>query len=241
MNSRYGLLFGDPSETLSAVNRAVQSHEPTSRNAGIAAELIARARADLLTAGDEAQLARSMLIHLDHDNPSFGIPFARLLLLSGEPRRARGLTARLLARTILTPRDRLEALVIDAAAAARTGDHRDANIRLESARSVANETEIRSAFAGLTALDRETLTIAAPGVTALRPSYPDHATLIRLSPREQSLLEALSRTTSRNEIAQELFVSVNTIKTQLATLYSKLGTTTRDDTIVKAQRLGLLA
>ena len=90
-------------------------------------------------------------------------------------------------------------------------------------------------------MDREALSSVVPEAMALRPAYPDHATLVRLSPREQSLLEALSRTTSRIEIAQQQFVSVNTIKTQLAKLYSKLGTTTRQDTIVKAQQLGLLS
>ena len=241
VNAQYGLLFGDPYDTLSAMNRAVLAHEPAVRNAGIAANLIARARADLLTAGDSAHLARSILIRLDHDNPSFGIPFARLLLLSGEPGSARGLAARLLAKEVLTPRDRLDALIIDAAAAARVGNHREAQSRIENARIIAEETEIRSAFATVTAMDRDTLSIAFPVAAVPRPTYPDHATLIRLSPREQSLLEALSRTSSRNEIAQQQFVSVNTIKTQLAKLYSKLGTTTRQETIVKAQQLGLLS
>ncbi|MDQ1545884.1 MAG: LuxR family transcriptional regulator, maltose regulon positive regulatory protein [Actinomycetota bacterium] len=241
VNAQYGLLFEDPYDTLSAVNRAIHAHEPSSRNAGIAANLIARARADLLTAGGGAQLARSNLVHLDHGNPFFGIPFARLLLLSGEPGSARGLTARLLAREVLTPRDRLDTLIIDAAAAARTGNHGDAQTRIENARTIADETGIRSAFATITAIDRVTLSIALPDSASPRPTYPDHATLVRLSPREQSLLEALSKTSSRNEIAQQQFVSVNTVKTQLARLYSKLGTTTRQDTIAKAQQLGLLS
>jgi LuxR family maltose regulon positive regulatory protein len=241
VNAQFGLLFGDPYDTLAAVNRAIQAHDPAARNAGIAPNLIARARADLLTAGDGAQFARSILIHLDHDNPSFGIPFARLLLLSGEPGSARGLAARLLAREVLTPRDRLDTLIIDAAAAARVGNHSDAQSRIENARTIADEAEIRSAFATLTALDRDTLSVPLSVATALRPAYPDHATLVRLSPREQSLLEALNRTASRNEIAQQQFVSVNTVKTQLAKLYSKLGTTSRQDTIVKAQQLGLLS
>ena len=241
VNARYGLLFGDSHDALFSLNRAVQAHEPASRNAGVAANLIAGARADLLTAGDGAQLARSILVDLDHDNPSFGIPFARLLLLSGEPGTARGVTARLLGRGVLAPRDRLDALIIDASAAARIGDHGEASDRIKNAWTIADETEIRSAFATLAATDRDTLGIELPGATTFRPPYPDHASVVRLSPREQSLLEALSRTTSRNEIAQQQFVSVNTIKTQLAKLYMKLGTTTRQDTIVKAQQLGLLS
>ncbi|MDQ1551601.1 MAG: LuxR family transcriptional regulator, maltose regulon positive regulatory protein [Actinomycetota bacterium] len=241
VNAQFGLLFGDPRDTLCAMNRAIQAHHMASRNAGIAEDLITRSRAELLTAGGDAQLARSILIQLDHDIPSFGIPFARLLLLSGEPGRARRIAARLLARDDLSPRDRLDILFIDAAACSRTGHDDVAQSRIENARTIVDETGIRSAFATLTAMDRDALGISLPAPTELRPTYPDHTTLIRLSPREQLLLEALSKTTSRKEIAQQQFVSVNTIKTQLAKLYAKLGTTTRQDTLVKAQQLGLLA
>ena len=92
-------------------------------------------------------------------------------------------------------------------------------------------------------MDRDALAVLltrAGQIPNLRPVFPDHVALVDLSPREQLLLETLATTPSRREIAQQLFVSVNTVKTQLANLYAKLGTTTRDETVLKAQQLGLL-
>jgi LuxR family maltose regulon positive regulatory protein len=243
VNAQYGLIFGDPRNALSMLNRAVLAHPSASRNAGVAVELIARARADLLTAANRAQRARLIVMHGDRDRPSYGIPLARLLLLSGEPGKARGLAAGLLANSRLPLRDRLDALLADAAAAARMGDGRDASARIEHARFLADETGILSAFASLTAVDRDALAVLltrAGQIPNLRPVFPDHVALVDLSPREQLLLETLATTPSRREIAQQLFVSVNTVKTQLANLYAKLGTTTRDETVLKAQQLGLL-
>lgn len=55
-----------------------------------------------------------------------------------------------------------------------------------------------------------------------------------LSEREQAVLDALVRTSTNAEIADELFVSVNTVKTQLKSIYRKLGVSTRDDAIAVA-------
>ena len=43
------------------------------------------------------------------------------------------------------------------------------------------------------------------------------------------------------EIAGELYVSVNTVKTHLRALYTKLGTHHRSETVARARDLGLLA
>jgi LuxR family maltose regulon positive regulatory protein len=42
------------------------------------------------------------------------------------------------------------------------------------------------------------------------------------------------------EIAAELFVSVNTVKTQVRSIYTKLGARGRKDAIARAEALGLL-
>ncbi len=48
------------------------------------------------------------------------------------------------------------------------------------------------------------------------------------------MLEALSRNPSVSGIAAELYVSANTVKSQLRSLYRKLGTSSRDEALAVA-------
>lgn len=61
-----------------------------------------------------------------------------------------------------------------------------------------------------------------------------------LTRRERDVLAVLARTGSRSEIAAELFVSLNTVKAQLRSLYAKLGARTRDEALERAIASGLL-
>ena len=54
------------------------------------------------------------------------------------------------------------------------------------------------------------------------------------------MLEALAGTGSRQTIADSLFVSLNTVKTQLESIYRKVGATTRSETLAKAREHDLL-
>ncbi|HET9674993.1 MAG TPA: LuxR C-terminal-related transcriptional regulator [Gaiellaceae bacterium] len=61
-----------------------------------------------------------------------------------------------------------------------------------------------------------------------------------LSERERAVLRYLPTMMSNAEIASELFLSVNTVKTHLKSIYRKLGTTRRRDAVERARRLELL-
>lgn len=61
-----------------------------------------------------------------------------------------------------------------------------------------------------------------------------------ISPRELAVLEALARGLSLEQIGRELFVSRNTVKTQVASLYRKLQVGDRTEAVRKASRIGLL-
>lgn len=63
----------------------------------------------------------------------------------------------------------------------------------------------------------------------------------RLTPRELRVLNSLSAIATTADIASSLHVSPNTIKTQLRSVYRKLGCSTREDAIMIASRLHLLA
>jgi len=60
-----------------------------------------------------------------------------------------------------------------------------------------------------------------------------------LTPAELRLLPLLATHLSFREIAQQLYVSRNTIKTQAISVYRKLGVSSRSEAVAEAQRLGL--
>jgi LuxR family maltose regulon positive regulatory protein len=62
-----------------------------------------------------------------------------------------------------------------------------------------------------------------------------------LSDRETRILRFLPTHLSAPEIANELYVSVNTVKTHLRHVYAKLGVNSRKQAIEQARVLGLLA
>ncbi len=61
-----------------------------------------------------------------------------------------------------------------------------------------------------------------------------------LSPREVEVLRLLPSTLSQREIAAELYVSFNTIRTHTRVIFSKLGVTSRPEAVARARELGLL-
>ncbi|MBD9699333.1 response regulator transcription factor [Flavimobilis sp. GY10621] len=64
----------------------------------------------------------------------------------------------------------------------------------------------------------------------------DRAPLTR---RELVVLSHLSDDVTLDDVARELFVSRNTVKTQVRSVYRKLGISTRAEAVVHARRLGL--
>jgi LuxR family maltose regulon positive regulatory protein len=61
-----------------------------------------------------------------------------------------------------------------------------------------------------------------------------------LSERELEVLRLMAAGLSNRDIADKDIVSINTVKTQVKSIYGKLGTHTREDTLAAARELGLL-
>jgi LuxR family maltose regulon positive regulatory protein len=77
-----------------------------------------------------------------------------------------------------------------------------------------------------------------PGHLAVAPA-PDRAA-DPLSDRELAVLRLLPGPLSQREIGQELFVSLNTVKTHTRHIYEKLRADNREDAVGRARDLGLL-
>lgn len=64
---------------------------------------------------------------------------------------------------------------------------------------------------------------------------------LRISKRELEVLQLMAEGLSNQQIAERLFVSLNTIKTHTSNLFEKLDAGRRTQAIEKAKRLGLIA
>jgi len=85
---------------------------------------------------------------------------------------------------------------------------------------------------------------AAPVIPVPRPKPADgqQAPLVveRLSERELEVLTLLSGMLSTAEIASEMYLSVNTVKTHLRSIYRKLSAAHRGEAVRRARQLGLI-
>jgi len=63
---------------------------------------------------------------------------------------------------------------------------------------------------------------------------------VQLTPREQTVLAYLATSLTAGDIAVELYLSVNTVKTHIAAIYQKLGAGRRRDAVRRARELELL-
>jgi LuxR family maltose regulon positive regulatory protein len=95
----------------------------------------------------------------------------------------------------------------------------------------------RTSHAALIAEILSLLAGQTPALPRAGPSPP----LEPLSDSELRVLRYLPTNLSGPEIAGELHVSLNTVRTHMRHLYAKLGTHRRADTVARARVLGLLA
>lgn len=92
-------------------------------------------------------------------------------------------------------------------------------------------------WAGLKLTSKKTITVAAPSNFTFDPSRLEK---LGISKREHEVLELMARGLTNQEIADKLFVSVNTIKTHTANLFSKLDVRRRTQAIQKGKELLLI-
>jgi LuxR family maltose regulon positive regulatory protein len=153
----------------------------------------------------------------------------------------------------------IEAGLIEALAARRTGDTRTATQALERALALAEPEGFRRPFTRAGAAAREMLVEHLDSGTACwalvnelvassddrpvpaTPPSPAPPTLAEpLTERELTILRYLQSILSNTEIAVELSLSVNTVKTHVRNIYRKLDAARRRDAVRRARELHLL-
>lgn len=141
-----------------------------------------------------------------------------------------------------TSRTTAEATTLEAAALLRFSERMRARAAVEQLGATLDRTGQRLSVALLPPADFERLVTAldASGYAHLFDGIPARALLpdadqeTVLSERELAVLRALQETSSVAAIADALVVSANTVKTQLKSVYRKLGVSSRDEAIAVA-------
>ena len=183
---------------------------------------------------------------------------AQLRLADGEPEAARELEGAVDGEL---EHDRspasIQGWVVDALALDALAEHDGAADALERALEQAEPGGLRSALLGFgrpvqPLLSRQLRRGTAHGalvgelLDALEGANGQHRppspfVIEPLSPRERAVLRYLPTMMSNQEIASELFVSVNTVKTHLKAIYRKLDVADRREAVRRARTLELLA
>jgi LuxR family maltose regulon positive regulatory protein len=213
---------------------------------------IAEAEIDLAE-GDPAQAAGRLAVPMSHEPPAAEerIVMARAMLGLGKPDRAEDLVAPL--------RDRdggaaVDAWVVTALAADHRREDHKANDALAVALELAEPEHWRRPFA---AMDPDRVARMLGRMLRLAPAppafarelltelgyqnfHPDGGLFERLTDRELAVLEHLPSMLSNAEIAAQMYVSINTVKAHLKSLYRKLDVSSRRQAVQRARELNLL-
>jgi LuxR family maltose regulon positive regulatory protein len=247
--AQYALMTGAAADMLDALRRARSQRRGELGHGAISGPWLAAAEADLLLAlgrGNEAEV----VVSGEHGNhPMLQVGQARLALLAGDDQAALRLATDSEWDRAALPRSRLEMVTIHAIAAQRTGDRRAAAWALQRAVAAARMTGSLRAFRTVPGDELGELATEQPDAQALlaEPALRDQAeifampvTVVRLTAREKQLLDKLATELTRQQIANSLRVSFNTVKVQLRGLYRKLDVESRADAIARGREYGLL-
>lgn len=251
---------GDPAAALEILRGAQQELQRLNGPYAMAASL-REWEARLLAATGHIEQARALVSTSDEPRPASAATLAvraELQLAQGDPAAAVATLAPCLDGSVpsLVAYQRLETLLLDAVARQRLGDVDGAATSVEQALQVAEPEGYRQVFwnlgeevHALLLRQRERGTAHPQLLTDLldRTIVDAPATLplpaelaASLTDREQAVLGFLDSHLTTRQIADELYVSVNTVKSQVRSVYRKLDVSRRGDAVRRARHLGLL-
>jgi LuxR family maltose regulon positive regulatory protein len=240
-HARQALVWGDRAGAL----RRLEDESQQSADATIT-PLLTALRVDLLLSLGHGNRARALL-NRSRTHPALLPAAARLALLSGDTETALRLAG--VRHRSHGPRARAELLLVCAIARFRQAERHIAGDLLTQAFRVTQESR---ALAPFVMVPRDELAAAAelaPEVKAALSSdplreidspLPTSVALIELTDRERTVLDGIAGGRTLQEIAKDLFVSYNTVKTQVRSLYAKLGANSRTTALTKATEHDLL-
>jgi LuxR family maltose regulon positive regulatory protein len=248
-------------EEAMAAHRAVESIERGFATGHIVATEVRALKLEMLVQMGKTELVQRALDEMDEDvraTNAMRVVQATLRLAHGDPEGAAAALAASFAAAATTDNARweIQALLLKASAEDALGDAGASSRALEGALDLAEpdglllpfllhptpdllepHSRLRTTHASLIS---EILNLLAGRAAAARPG--DAEPLIEpLSETELRVLRYLPTNLRASEIAAELFVSRNTIRTHVRNVYLKLGVHNRAAAVTRARELGLLS
>jgi LuxR family maltose regulon positive regulatory protein len=154
------------------------------------------------------------------------------------------------ARPGLSPITRVEARLLETTIELRAGQRTKARCALEAALALAEPVGLIRPFGEAGSVVRQllvdqqggfgTLDTFASRVCEAVTAFHSVCTRDVLTRRERAVLARLPSQRSLDEIASDLTLSVNTVKTHVRAIYTKLGVSNRRAAVVTARELGLI-
>ncbi|WP_261166924.1 helix-turn-helix transcriptional regulator [Microbacterium sp. Marseille-Q6965] len=241
----YDAVFGQSHAGLVRLEAASFSHgRELGAETTIANRLLSRARASLLIPLGEG----NKVIDIGRrfaGTPHLAVPHATVLLRSGSTRAARRIAAAALAHDELPVGDLIGLHLIIAVACLQEGDTQQAAEHFRRAVLSRHEPTMARPFLILTREELERLSVLAGIQPLIGPDWlPRSAqvpvpTVIRLTRREREVLDALLAGHTAKSAAELFGVAPTTTRSQIRSLYKKLGVSTRQDALARAAELGL--
>jgi LuxR family maltose regulon positive regulatory protein len=255
VKTRTHLCQGQPKDALEAL-RAADTITPQPRwlerrlalaaaEAHVACGEVEAARLDVQRAGEWTDLDSA-------------VTSARVEVSSGADGTASAMLRKALRKFTRAPTDvRVEAWLLDACLCYGSGDQWRGRRSLDQALRLALREEIRRPFAmsrrwllpillkDPDVLRAYHLLLGPLGLTvrtgaAMSPDGNGATPVEQLSPRELEVLRSVAQLMTTEEIASNLYLSVNTVKTHLKSIYRKLAVTRRAEAVRRAHQLSLL-
>ncbi|WP_173266855.1 helix-turn-helix transcriptional regulator [Streptomyces pacificus] len=265
VRSRIELARGRATAALSALDDVPVSADGPTGGGGEPVARIAVARCSVHLARGDPAAALAALGEAPTGGPALTVATAAARLASGDGGPAGRLLAGLPDGERLPPVVRVRVQLLEAQSAAAGGDAARAVRLVAAAVRTARPHGLRGPFTEAGPWLRRLL-VRAPGLdevgawlagrsadTARRsgrgtgsrcgPGDPAAGVPLlveKLSPRERDVLRCAAQTMSTDEIAAELFLSVNTVKTHLKSVYRKLAVSRRSEAVRRARDMGLL-
>lgn len=242
--ARLQLARGDTRAALEAARPTVAADAESPWAEGQTALVAAAAH---LAAGRPEEAA-ALLDKQPGEQVACAVGAARARLAAGRPEEAVELLDRIRPETHHGPAVTVRATLVRAQAADETGDPAAARRLVAQALHEARRDLVRRPFLEAGPWIRPLL-----GAGPLRPLAEGWLTpgstppedrpppvVEELSGRERDVLRRLAQMMSTEEIAADLYVSVNTVKTHLKSAYRKLSVNRRNDAVRRARELGLI-